>query len=69
MFVKTTRPPITSGHEAVWHGHIDIVFSSHHGLHCSDIAVKTVEKCDPDEDESEISAPPKKKKSEGNTKD
>lgn len=30
MFVKTTRPLITSGHEAVWHGHIDIVFSSNH---------------------------------------
>ena len=60
---------IFSGHEAVWHGHADIVISSNLGLPSSDaIAIKTVDKYEPDvdavEDEEETCyfTPEKKRK-------
>ncbi|XP_062618530.1 uncharacterized protein LOC134280123 [Saccostrea cucullata] len=61
------------GHEAVWHGHIDVVFSSHLDQPPSDIAIKTIGKCEPevpakeeDEEETCCSPPEKKRKREGN---
>ncbi|XP_062597009.1 uncharacterized protein LOC134258459, partial [Saccostrea cucullata] len=60
------------GHEAVWHGHIDVVFSSHLDQPPSDIAIKTIGKCEPelpvkeDDEEETCCSPPEKKRKEGN---
>ncbi|XP_062580626.1 uncharacterized protein LOC134242536 isoform X2 [Saccostrea cucullata] len=58
------------GHKDVWHGHIDLILSSHHGLPSSDVAVKMVDICEDDvpaeEDEIEEEIPGKRRKKEGN---